>query len=1028
MALTVEELQIVLSCDATTAQSVLKSMEATVKAYTEKFQKYFDQIGSKKGPKNFAVDVNAIEKQLDNVTKAIDDKGKDWKKAYEKRWGETFEESMAKAKTGNHGEYIPSGKEIEWNPQGVYDPDYYNKAIAEFDAAFNHAVDASADAGEQIRSNIARWIPGGGGDSLFNLADNVTSTLQNSIGGVDSMPDTLRYKIDAVIDTVRNLGAAYREALETNGAEDKGTIALQQKFQSAVYEADRYVGKLDQIAAKEQQVEAEAASEPTRLQVAVEAVRQKVRGIGDAFRSVGQGISNVGSRIKTAFNNSLLGKFVHQLGRVMLRMAAMKLIRGVIDGAKKGLEQLAKTSKSSAKAMNTIKAAGGSIKMALGAALMPIVKALAPVFVRLAGVISSAANALARFFAVVTGQSTYTAVNFSDSLDDVADSAGGAGKAVKGALADFDELIVLGKQAGGGGGSGGTEETLSTASDLTAVSELGSRIREAIEAGDWQGVGSAFAGKLNEAINSWDPAATAQKLSNGIKNALDVAIGLLENTDWRQLGQKIATFIEEIDWNGIADKLFEAFGAAVGGLGSFLAGLFSDAWQAVKDWFNAYSFDEDGNFIISGFLKGIGDALVNIGTWIKEHIFDPFISGFKSAFGIQSNGPSTQMSESGDSVGQGILSGIAAPFKAIGTWIKEHIVNPIKNWFANNNIGTVASAGIGLIKSGWSTVADWVKTSLGPAVSKAVGVAKSGWTTISDWVNKNLGSAVSKAIGVTKNGWTTISDWVNKNLGSAVSKGIGVVRNGWTTIANWINTSWMGDAISKAIGVARSGWTTLTSWITGSYMGSALSKAIGVARSGWTTIYNWIKDSYMGDALSKAIGLVRAGWNTIRSWISANFMGDALSKGIGLIRNGWSTVAKWVTDNWLGGSAYVTVGIKEGVKSKWNSTVKWINRVFKTNLPTLAMGGIAYGPTTALVGEYAGAKANPEVIAPLSSLVNLLTKANAQTGGTSSEEEIRLMREQNAILRQLLAKKVEITPSVQLGQVIDRSQKLYART
>ena len=80
------------------------------------------------------------------------------------------------------------------------------------------------------------------------------------------------------------------------------------------------------------------------------------------------------------------------------------------------------------------------------------------------------------------------------------------------------------------------------------------------------------------------------------------------------------------------------------------------------------------------------------------------------------------------------------------------------------------------------------------------------------------------------------------------------------------------------------------------------------------------------------------------------------------------------------------------------------------------------------LGEYAGAKANPEVIAPLSSLVNLLTKANAQTGGTSSEEEMRLMREQNSILRQLLAKKVEITPSVQLGQVIDRSQKLYART
>jgi len=954
MALTVEELQIVLSCDATTAQSVLKSMEATVKAYTEKFQKYFDQMGSKKGPKNFAVDVNAIEKQLDNVTKAIDDKGKDWKKAYEKRWGETFEESMAKAKTGNHGEYIPSGQRF--------------------------IPSESWDRYERMQRQENTDTDLGFGTRGARFGDTISPVLES-----------IREKVSSVFSSIGpRAQAAFQEI---------GLMA-------------RYAG----------------GAIGNALRAGVNIGIGAIKLIGRTLGGIVGGARRVGSAIKKAFSHTLLGKFVKRLGSVMMRMAAMKLIRGTIDGFKKGLEELAKTSKSSAKAMNTIKAAGGSIKMALGAALMPIVKALAPVFVRLAGVISSAANALARFFAVVTGQSTYTAVNFSDSLDDVADSAGGAGKAVKGALADFDELIVLGKQAGGGGGSGGTEETLSTVSDLTAFSELGSRIREAIEAGDWQGVGSAFAGKLNEAINSWDPAATAQKLSNGIKNALDVAIGLLENTDWRKLGQKIATFIEEIDWNGISDKLFEAFGAAVGGLGSFLAGLFSDAWQSVKNWFNAYSFDEDGNFIISGFLKGIGDALVNIGTWIKEHIFDPFITGFKKAFGISS--PAKEMEGPGEYVGQGILSGIAAPFKAIGTWIKEHIVDPIKNWFANNSIGTVASAGIGLIKSGWSTVADWVKTSLGPAVSKAVGVAKSGWTTISDWVNKNLGSAVSKAIGVTKSGWATIYSWItdSANFGAAVSKGIGVVRSGWTTISNWINGSWMGAALSKAIGVARSGWNTLTSWISGSYMGTALSKAIGVYRSGWSTISNWINGSYMGTALSKAIGLVRAGWNTVKSWISGNFMGEALNKGIGLLRNGWTTVAKWVTANWLGGSAYVTVGIKEGVKSKWNSVVKWINKVFKTNLPTLAMGGIAYGPTTALVGEYAGAKANPEVIAPLSSLVNLLTKANAQTGGTSSEEEMRLMREQNAILRQLLAKKVEITPSVQLGQVIDRSQKLYART
>ena len=43
-----------------------------------------------------------------------------------------------------------------------------------------------------------------------------------------------------------------------------------------------------------------------------------------------------------------------------------------------------------------------------------------------------------------------------------------------------------------------------------------------------------------------------------------------------------------------------------------------------------------------------------------------------------------------------------------------------------------------------------------------------------------------------------------------------------------------------------------------------------------------------------------------------------------------------------------------------------------TPLPALAEGGIAFGPTTAIVGEYSGASANPEVIAPLDKLKSML--------------------------------------------------------
>lgn len=50
-----------------------------------------------------------------------------------------------------------------------------------------------------------------------------------------------------------------------------------------------------------------------------------------------------------------------------------------------------------------------------------------------------------------------------------------------------------------------------------------------------------------------------------------------------------------------------------------------------------------------------------------------------------------------------------------------------------------------------------------------------------------------------------------------------------------------------------------------------------------------------------------------------------------------------------------------------------IATIAATPLPALAEGGLAYGPTTALVGDNIGASSDPEVIAPLSKLSGLLS-------------------------------------------------------
>lgn len=66
-----------------------------------------------------------------------------------------------------------------------------------------------------------------------------------------------------------------------------------------------------------------------------------------------------------------------------------------------------------------------------------------------------------------------------------------------------------------------------------------------------------------------------------------------------------------------------------------------------------------------------------------------------------------------------------------------------------------------------------------------------------------------------------------------------------------------------------------------------------------------------------------------------------------------------------------------------------IAKIASTQIPALASGGIASGPTLALVGEYANANINPEVISPLRTLEGIIVNAISQQGGGFNTSVIR---------------------------------------
>lgn len=230
----------------------------------------------------------------------------------------------------------------------------------------------------------------------------------------------------------------------------------------------------------------------------------------------------------------------------------------------------------------------------------------------------------------------------------------------------------------------------------TGINTLINILYELITGIDWKNLGIKFGEGINGLFSeiNWEKA--GETLGEAIKGILDLIIGFLEETDWQLIGNSVADFIGGIDWSGIVSRLFEGLGAALGGLAAFLMGLIEDAWKSVVEWWKEVAF-EDGKFTMQGLLEGILEVFKNIGTWIVENIFNPFINGFKEAFGIHS--PSTVMAEIGNFIMQGLINGVTELFGDFEK-IFENIKNTVINVFTTvkNKVISIWEEIIGGIK------------------------------------------------------------------------------------------------------------------------------------------------------------------------------------------------------------------------------------------------------------------------------------------------------------------------------------------
>ena len=307
----------------------------------------------------------------------------------------------------------------------------------------------------------------------------------------------------------------------------------------------------------------------------------------------------------------------------------------------------------------------------------------------------------------------------------------------------------------------------------------------ALDRTDFVGIGR----KVSDALNNIDIVGIAGEfahtLSSIISGALDLAVGLVEKTKWGKLPGKLfdslGAMLRNIDWGGLVSKAFSLAGAAVGAKLALAVGLVRKVWDiivsaynSVKNYFSS-KIEECGGNVVAGIFSGILDAFKNVGSWIYDHIFKPFITGFKNAFGIAS--PSKVMAEMGGYLIDGLYNAVAGGIKRI-TEIFGKVVDAVKKPF--DGIGSWFSS---TFSGAWSNVKS-AFTNAGSFFGEVWNGIKGAFGNVAEW----FGNTFSEA-------WTKVKEVFSK--GGEVFKGISEgIYNTFKTIVDYLI-----DGINKVVSV-----------------------------------------------------------------------------------------------------------------------------------------------------------------------------------------------------------------------------------
>ena len=466
---------------------------------------------------------------------------------------------------------------------------------------------------------------------------------------------------------------------------------------------------------------------------------------------------------------------------------------------------------------------------------------------------------------------------------------------------------------------------------------------------DWGSLGQAVVDVIGGFFGAFQWSTLGELLSGCLSGLLDFLTGAIVEIDWLQVPtyivNAIGDFLKGADWSEIASSTMELLGAALGAAIQLVGGFALAVWNWIKDGISHIgdyfdnSIDECGGNIALGILTGIGNGLANIATWIVDNVFKPFVEGLKSAFGISS--PASTMLPFGAYVVLGFLNGIKEAFKSIFTFLKENVFDPFvsnfKTLFGLDGEGGSSSflefGGqiiAGLLKGitdGVTGIAEWLKVNVfDPFVSgfkTLFGLGEEGGSSIFLDFGGSIVSGLLK--GIT-DGVSGIAGWLETNLFTPIVSGVktlfGFGDEGGSSVFLEFG-GWLIDGLKNGLTGAVDGigtWieTNVTGPIKGffeSLFGIGSPSTIFEGYGGWlieglkegllaavSGIGTWIDENVTGPVLGFfkdffGIGSPSTVFNEYGGWLMEG-LEDGITENKGIVETAMNEVGNSVKTEW----------------------------------------------------------------------------------------------------------------------------------